>query len=342
VTAPGGSDWWTKGDWQKPDLAFITPWKGLSCSDAQGKSRSDYSPEITFNTPGVPPAPDKQVDSVIAGNLVKVKAIVHNYSTNSVSGVPIKFYKGDPASGGQQIICNTPQPDIDVGPRGKAEVSCTFTAASIGDQRIYVVADPASQVTEHFKNNNKGYNVLTVMGDNSASGIDPGLIAEKQGKLFELGLDSGELISVFIPYAVFQKNDVTNYDNMVTNLKVDPAPMPGLVFQVSNMQVDGTNAAWVNTKMNFGVNDIIVHDYNIPPVAVTIKYLDSDVRPIFFNEANLRLYHWTGIAWKDETDKCGALMVDAVNNMATVPVCSTGTYLLASPVMSEYIPILKK
>ncbi len=361
LTREGNTTWWNgagadSGGWTKPDLAFVRPWSLLSsCLDAQGQNQADYSPEITF---------DKGV--AFAGEKVKVSATVHNYSLNPVSNVEIEFWKGDPASGGTQITCDTPQANISIDDRGPVKlgdlkdgkrvenVSCTFTATGTGEQRIYIIADPHNLIGEHFEDNNKAYGLLTVPLPGSANGADPGMNFEKEG----IVLDQSTSItpSPILNSAASPQAGTTQYeffvpyntltDSATTEFKLDPAIMYGHAFTISNIRLDTDNVTWTSMPRVFGLDSNGNRDHNVPTAWVKITYPESDVSPGSFEEAALKLYYRQADGkWADNAAICGAdVLRNPDANQVEAPICRTGTYVLAStpPPINVFVPFLRK
>ena len=332
ATQPGPSTWWTTGadadGWLKPDPAFVRPWKGLSCEDAQGRSQDDFSPEVIFDN-----------STPMIGETVTVTATVRNFSDTAVQGVAIRFYNGDPASGGTEISCNPAQPNVTLQKRGKTEVSCRFTATGIGDQRICVVADPANVKSEHYEDNNKAFGILTVTQPYSASGADPGLIAEKAGKLFVLDTVGSKQTSLFVPYTAMAERAVTSF-------KLEPSALHARAFTVSNMSVDSNTGAWTSVPATFGLDKNLVRDYAIPTAWVQVEYSDTDFSPADEDQLGLFRFDKATQTWEDETTLCkGKIVIDPAHNVLQAPVCRTGAfalYPLPNEVKKVYLPFVKK
>lgn len=159
VSAPGGTQtWWQVNYQSKSDPAFILPWrydpeKGFTLQDPNKRFQTK---EITFQPADVHP-----------GDTVLVKARIHNYSLiPTPSAVNVKFYVGDPDSGGTLITALNGQSVFStngiIPARGKQEVQMQWAIPSNLPlfSRIYAVIDPDNQIDELHTNNNKGWAVL--------------------------------------------------------------------------------------------------------------------------------------------------------------------------------------
>ncbi|MEJ5262751.1 MAG: FG-GAP-like repeat-containing protein [Ignavibacterium sp.] len=159
LSAPGGTQtWWQVNYQSKSDPAFILPWrydpeKGFTLQDPNKRFQTK---EITFQPADVHP-----------GDTVLVKARVHNYSLiPTPSAVNVKFYIGDPDSGGTLITDLNGQSVFTttgiIPARGKQEVQMQWAIPSNIPlfSRIYAVIDPDNQIDEIHTNNNKGWNIL--------------------------------------------------------------------------------------------------------------------------------------------------------------------------------------
>ena len=88
---------------------------------------------------------------VKAGDPLDIKAIVWNMGETAATNVDVKFYIGDPASGGTEIGAQTVQT---MDPHTSAQTGITWTALD-GVRNICVVMDPLNKITEYNENNNK-------------------------------------------------------------------------------------------------------------------------------------------------------------------------------------------
>ncbi len=179
LSGPGGAPTWWKTHYEgAPDYSFILPWKfdpekGFDLEDETKRSQTN---DISF----YPPEYSK-------GDTITISARVHNYSlTNASNPVTVRFYLGDPGSGGTPIV----------GTGGETEVTTDNVVVSRGMQtvhmdwqipldvphlpKIYAVIDPDDLVDEIHEYNNKGYRVLVVSGDPTGilDGHDDGQLPE--------------------------------------------------------------------------------------------------------------------------------------------------------------------
>ena len=149
--------WWQKEYSNKPDPAFILPWrldpeKGITISD----DKRQQTKEILFS----PDEPKK-------GETVNIKTRIHNYSLLNTSGpVNVRFYIGDPNNGGTLIQSTDSKTEFTtddfIPARGSKIISFDW---KLPDNlpffpRIYAVIDPENQVDEIHESNNIGWKVL--------------------------------------------------------------------------------------------------------------------------------------------------------------------------------------
>ncbi|MCX8106436.1 MAG: T9SS type A sorting domain-containing protein [Ignavibacterium album] len=159
ISNPGGTQtWWQVNYQSKSDPAFILPWrydpeKGFTLQDPNKRYQTK---EITFQPMDNHP-----------GDTVTVKARIHNYSLIPTPGsVKVKFYIGDPDSGGTLITSLNGQSEFFttgiIPARGKQEVQMQWAIPQSLPlfSRIYAVIDPDNQIDELHTNNNKGWAIL--------------------------------------------------------------------------------------------------------------------------------------------------------------------------------------
>lgn len=322
VVTPQPTEWWDDPTgWMLADLAFIRPLRGLDCSPAQGQSRDDQSPDITFSdyTP-------------VAGQQITATAAVHNYGrTDITTGVSVKFYKGDPTAGGAQICEQT---IVRLNARKQVAVTCQFTADGFGEQRIYAQARPVSgSVKERDVTNNKAYAVVSVATPSAALDADPGLINRKQGALLELDTGGGRLTRFFAPYKSLE-------DQAVTSFKLEPWGTEARAFTVRSTQfVEGV---WTTVERTLGLDDENERNYGQPTAWVSVQYTDADRG--LGDEGQIGLFTWDANSrrWVDTADTCGPVVRDPVNNVLQGPICRTGRYALAPLRNMTYLPLLSK
>lgn len=153
-TAPPGQPrtWWDVHYKDKPDPAFKLPWrydpeKGFALSDPRQRF-------LNWEIVSEPRNP-------AANEQATLRVPVYNYSLRSVSNVRVRFFQGDPASGGHvigDVVTGT------IPPRGKEIVSLDWTVPSNAGRYIsmYVQIDPDNSLTEIHKNNNLSFNTITL------------------------------------------------------------------------------------------------------------------------------------------------------------------------------------
>ncbi len=165
----GLDGWWETNYGQKPDLAFILPWRYAveKGSDQIKPSMKQRTREIQFYPPYANP-----------GDTVTITTRVHNYSLQTYEDwLDVKFYICDPEMGGVELT------DIS-GEQGVSKYSTMMYGAEDANldfeeylnfywqvpdtvtcsPRIYAVIDPDQVVEEIHENNNKGWNVLPMAG----------------------------------------------------------------------------------------------------------------------------------------------------------------------------------
>jgi len=106
-----------------------------------------------------------------AGDPLNINAIVWNVGETTATSVDVKFYIGDPASGGTEIGAQVVQT---MGPHTSAQTGITWTALD-GVRNICVVIDPLNKVAEYNEYNNKA--CKTVEGTAKDLAITPDDIA---------------------------------------------------------------------------------------------------------------------------------------------------------------------
>ncbi|MBN1351190.1 T9SS type A sorting domain-containing protein [candidate division KSB1 bacterium] len=159
--------WWQQHYGQKPDPAFILPWrydpeKGKTLDDPTWRQKTK---EILF----YPSEP-------VHGDTVTIMARIHNYSLLSTfDPITIRFYVGDPDSGGTLIMGTESETEISTNEqllaRDNAIVQMKWVIPADLEQfpRIYAVLDPDNVIDEIHENNNKGWSVL---GKSRIAGIE--------------------------------------------------------------------------------------------------------------------------------------------------------------------------
>jgi hypothetical protein len=160
VAGPGGEDtWWDTNYGYLPDPAFILPWrydteKGRPVSEAKSQQTKD----IIFK----PQDPRE-------GEVITIQCRVHNFSlipTPASPPVGVRFYIGDPDSGGTLIVGEGGISEVFatgiMPPQGTTEVELQWRIPSgIGTYpRIYAVIDADNNLDEIHENNNKSWSIL--------------------------------------------------------------------------------------------------------------------------------------------------------------------------------------
>lgn len=179
ISNPGGTQtWWQVNYQSKSDPAFILPWrydpeKGFTLQDPNKRFQTK---EITFQPSDVQP-----------GDTVIVKARIHNYSlVPTPSAVNVKFYIGDPDSGGTLISALNGQNIFTtngiISPRGNESVQFQWAIPSSLPlfSRIYAVIDPDNLIDEIHTNNNKGWNILGRTVPTSVEDYEDNIVTDYQ------------------------------------------------------------------------------------------------------------------------------------------------------------------
>jgi len=123
--------------------------------------------DITFN----PPQP-------VVGDIVDIRAIVHNDSEIEISNVPVSFFLGDPDAGGTQINPGAAITIPIISARGEITVNTKWDSRGyVGNNDIYVKVDPLDIISEVNELNNKVHKRLITATDN----IGPDLTISSTG-----------------------------------------------------------------------------------------------------------------------------------------------------------------
>lgn len=150
--------WWQRRYDSIPDPAFILPWrldpeKGFTLDD---ESKRYQTHEILFSK-----------NDPEAGDTIYIQARIHNYSlTPTIDPIKVRFYVGDPDSGGTLIvgIHGETQIVIDSSIRSREKVlihmQWQIPPGLPQYPRIYALIDPDGELEEIHDNNNKGFSVL--------------------------------------------------------------------------------------------------------------------------------------------------------------------------------------
>ena len=151
---------WQKNYLAHSDPAFILPWRLDSLKGiASNPNLKLYCKDLRIS-PATPSA----------GDVVHITATIHNFSLKETNGpVIVRFYLGNPASGGS-LISGTGGPDLStilpIPARNLAMVSTDWEVPSGLDNtaRIYAVIDPDNMMSEIHEDNNVGFIPLMVSG----------------------------------------------------------------------------------------------------------------------------------------------------------------------------------
>ncbi|HEX9252245.1 MAG TPA: T9SS type A sorting domain-containing protein [Ignavibacteriaceae bacterium] len=166
----GGNSFWQERYGGKPDLTFNLPWR--------------YDTEKGFPMPGNDSTYRQRSRDIFlskvephGGDTVLIAARVRNYGLQSISTpFSVRFYTGDPNSGGAQIAETIVDSTIDA--RGSINVVVPWTiplSLPLANLRIYAVIDPDNSVTnEVHENNNIGW--APVIGYGSITNVESEII----------------------------------------------------------------------------------------------------------------------------------------------------------------------
>lgn len=96
------------------------------------------------------------------GDLVTINATIHNLGDAEAKNAPVRFYLGDPDSGGSQIGSDINIPSVPA--RGMANISTTWNSTGhAGNNNIYVKIDPLNTIIETTKFNNIAFKTIRVV-----------------------------------------------------------------------------------------------------------------------------------------------------------------------------------
>ena len=99
------------------------------------------------------------------GEEVTITASVINRGTVSMENVEVKFYDGDPESGG--VLIGDVQTLSSLSGGETKEASIAWKAAGAGEHRIYTVVDPDNSIREADEDNNVAYGKVRVGGEST-------------------------------------------------------------------------------------------------------------------------------------------------------------------------------
>jgi hypothetical protein len=340
---PGLGDSWLL--YNKPDPAFTLPWYGFPNPEAPENPPCGTQKKLFSHDVIVDPA------VVSAGETVTITAVVRNFSNVTSNNVRVRFCLGDPGA-----ACNPPDGSAYLGesliptlrrPFGPETVSIQWAASGVGRQKIYAVIDPSNRFDEvhdedDLINNNIAYGLLD-MG--TASFFDMGQMAEKLYENQTYNQTQTLKMSVYIPLDNLPA--VTRFDLIGVDQNVAGIGKP---FKLTAYLVESDDAKnWATPEKD---------DYylaqpgsNDPPAVITVSYEETDIAGR--DEGSFKLYRLSGTEWEDASRTCGVGMDDQPlyetllfpgDNLIAVPVCQTGTFILAdkTPNTSSgiYLPLV--
>jgi hypothetical protein len=324
VTQPtAGTSFWNR--YTQPDPAFVLPWADGSCGpdNLLRSGEIEVSPPVASN-----------------GDEVTIEATVRNLSNVEADNVTVRFYLGDPDSGGSPI--GSSQINL-LGARDRETVSIDWTASGSGEQRIFAVIDPDNTIAEMHDetdavNNNKAYAYIDLAG---AGYVDPGLAQRKEYEILTYAGDGGLLAG----------QGVANATAMETSVYVPLGNLPQTMrFQLDPREVGRPGvagyliqvAAYVGAELQTTLD--LKPSPGQPPAVLSIRYTDSDIAGM--DEAELHLYLQNGTRWEDAACDGYPLQHLASDNLMVVPICQTGTFALADQMPSSggsnrvYLPLV--
>ncbi len=160
IDIPGGNNFWNEQYGGGPDLAFSLPWrydmqKGLPYPGNDASYRYRTRDIVLSDT------------EPRGGETVTVGARIRNLSLMEVAQpVLVKFYFGDPVSGGAEIA--EALIDTIIEPRGAHDVFVEWDIpvdADLKNARIYAVIDPDNNISDEIHdNNNMGWTPVISLG----------------------------------------------------------------------------------------------------------------------------------------------------------------------------------
>jgi subtilase family serine protease len=98
------------------------------------------------------------------GEIVYITAVIYNARENTASNVVVRFYDGDPNTGGIQIAGDQIIPSIRGGGTGQTDWISYDTSGKSGRHTVYLVVDPMNTIEETDELNNTAINSFTVDG----------------------------------------------------------------------------------------------------------------------------------------------------------------------------------
>jgi PKD repeat protein len=258
---------------------------------------------------------ERHLTPVGLGETVTILATVRNFSGEPARNVDVRFYQGDPANNlviGQRTI---PSLSRESGPE---EVSITWTAAGVGQQKIYAVIDPYDNIPEMHDeddliNNNMAYGLIQLAATNFA---DMGLVAEQppyDAISYALG-DPKPTVSLYVPRASLDA--VARFEVGGTEIGL---PVEGRVFEVAAYQ-GSKYKMWSDPIANFNLKP----GANDPPAVISVAYTEADISAL--DENSLKLYRLVGTNWTEATCPGYQIHRFPVEDLIAVPICQTGIF----------------
>ena len=132
-----------------------TPGVGLHTADFGGGS---ISVDLSVSSSDI----DYSPTSPAAGVIVNLLATLHNQGSTDAHPVRVKFYNGDPDSGGTQIGTEQQIPHILVHGESASVNVLWDTNGKGGSHDIYVKVDPSNIISETNEGNNKAYKTIFI------------------------------------------------------------------------------------------------------------------------------------------------------------------------------------
>jgi PKD repeat protein len=318
---PGRTTAWQLYD--KPDPAFILPWYGFpEPNNPQappcGADKKLFSPSVVID----PPAARR-------GDTVTVTAVVRNFSNERAQNVRVRFYRGDPAN--NIVIGNKLIPSL-ARETGPEQVTITWVAEGVGQQKIFAVIDPDQVIPEvhdeadDYINNNVAYGLLQL---SASADADMGQAAEQPYDLISYDLaDPGPTISFYVPRASL---------DAVARFEVKAAadiglPAGGQAFEV---------VAYQGSKFKLWNEPIA--DFNLrpeagdPPAVIGIAYHQAELAALA--ESDLNLYRLDGAFWREAV--CPGYRIERflADDLIAVPVCQTGLFAFSDHTPEPLLPL---
>ena len=161
--------WWQRHYLSRSDPAFILPWR----YDREKTGDTIAAPALRNLTRSIRISPA----IANAGDTVRISARIHNFSLRETPlPVTVRFYVGDPDSGGAPIVGTGGLTQLvtpgAVPARGTNYLTMFWRVTEPGltpATRIYCVLDPDHAIDEIHEDNNKGWTILTLP---SVVGVD--------------------------------------------------------------------------------------------------------------------------------------------------------------------------